>query len=156
MPLKQEMDFLQGYLEIERTRFHDRLTIRVDIEPAAWDAQVPTSLLQPLVENAIRHGISPHARPGRVEICAARAGDDLLLDVRDNGGGLAENGHGTAGGGVGIAQHTRPARAALWRGASLRASATRRKAARAVTRGAAVPHRVTIDARPCKRPDRRR
>lgn len=99
--LKQEMDFLQGYLEIERTRFHDRLMVRVEIEPAAWDAQVPTFLLQPLVENAIRHGISPHARRGLVEISARREGETLLLEVRDNGGGLT----GSAGqtNGVGIA-----------------------------------------------------
>jgi LytS/YehU family sensor histidine kinase len=99
--LKQEMDFLQGYLDIERTRFHDRLAVRVEIEPAAWDAQVPTFLLQPLVENAIRHGISPHARRGLVEITARRDGDTLLLQVRDNGGGWIGNG-GEAGG-MGIA-----------------------------------------------------
>jgi len=100
VPLKREMDFLEGYLEIERTRFHDRLDVRVAIEPGAWDARVPTFLLQPLVENAIRHGISPHARPGRVEISARRDGDDLALEVRDNGGGL--NGSGASPRGVGI------------------------------------------------------
>ncbi len=99
--LKKEMDFLQGYLEIERTRFHDRLAVRVEIEPAAWDAQVPTFLLQPLVENAIRHGISPHARRGLVEISAHRQGETLVLEVRDNGGGL--NGSEGHAGGVGIA-----------------------------------------------------
>ena len=99
-PLKREMDFLEGYLDIERVRFHDRLEIRVAIEPAAWDAQVPTFLLQPLVENAIRHGTSPHARPGRIEISARREGDTLALEVRDNGGGL--NGNGSSPRGVGI------------------------------------------------------
>jgi len=97
--LKAEMDFLQGYLDIERTRFQDRLSVDVRIEPAAWDALVPTFLLQPLVENSIRHGISPHARPGLVEICARRDGDSLRLEVRDNGGGVAANGSE----GVGIA-----------------------------------------------------
>jgi len=100
-PLKQEMDFLQGYLEIERTRFHDRLAVRVQVEPSVWDAQVPTFLLQPLVENAIRHGISPHARAGLVEISARREGEELLLEVRDNGAGLAGNGKEPTGG-VGI------------------------------------------------------
>src|SRR5262249_29986668 len=100
--LKSEMDFLQGYLDIERTRFHDRLAVDVAIEPAAWDALVPTFLLQPLVENAIRHGILPHARPGLVEIRARREGDRLHLEVRDNGGGLAGNGSGPNGG-MGIA-----------------------------------------------------
>ena len=98
--LKQELDFLQGYLDIERTRFHDRLAVRLEIEPAAWDAQVPTFLLQPLVENAIRHGISPHARPGLVRISARREGDTLLLEVRDNGGGLTENGREARGMGI--------------------------------------------------------
>jgi len=100
-PLKQEMDFLQGYLDIERTRFHDRLAVRVEVEPGAWDAQVPTFLLQPLVENAIRHGISPHARKGVVEISARRQEDMLLLEVRDNGNGVAPGGQ--AGGGMGLA-----------------------------------------------------
>lgn len=102
VPLKQEMDFLQGYLEIERMRFHDRLTIRVDVEPSAWDAQVPNLLLQPLVENAIRHGISPHARHGLVEISARREGETLCLEVRDNGGGLVEDGSEPSARGVGI------------------------------------------------------
>jgi len=101
--LKQEMDFLQGYLEIERTRYQDRLNVQVDIEPAAWDAQVPTFLLQPLVENSIRHGISPHAREGRVEIRARREGESLFLEVRDNGDGWAENRPEPPPGGVGIA-----------------------------------------------------
>jgi len=92
VPLKQELDFLEGYLDIERTRFNDRLTIRVNVEPAALDAQVPNLLLQPLVENAIRHGIFPHARQGVVEISAHRVGDSLCVEVRDNGGGLLEGG----------------------------------------------------------------
>jgi len=96
------MDFLQGYLDIERTRFHDRLTVRVEVEPAAWDARVPTFLLQPLVENAIRHGTSPHARMGLVEISARRQEDMLLLEVRDNGNGVAEPG-GQPRGGMGLA-----------------------------------------------------
>jgi two-component system LytT family sensor kinase len=102
VPLKQELDFLQGYLDIERTRFHDRLTIRVNVELSALDAQVPNLLLQPLVENAIRHGISPHARPGLVEISARREGETLCVEVRDNGGGLAEAGPEPSARGVGI------------------------------------------------------
>jgi signal transduction histidine kinase len=101
--LKKEMDFLQGYLEIERTRYQDRLTVQVEIEPAAWDAQVPTFLLQPLVENSIRHGISPHARQGRVEIRARREGESLVLTVRDNGDGWAESAPEPPTGGLGIA-----------------------------------------------------
>jgi len=102
VPLKQELDFLQGYLDIERTRFHDRLTIRVDVDPSVLDAQVPNLLLQPLVENAIRHGISPHARDGVVEISARREGGTLCVEVRDNGGGLVEGGPEPSTRGVGI------------------------------------------------------
>ena len=64
VPLKEELDVLQKYLEIEQTRFGNRLSVEMHIEPETLDAQVPNLLLQPLVENAIRHGIAPHARPG--------------------------------------------------------------------------------------------
>jgi len=92
VPLRQEMEFVQSYLDIARTRFQDRLTVRVEVEPAALDARVPSFLLQPLVENALRHGIAPHARKGVVEISARRLEDSLCLDVRDNGDGVAKEG----------------------------------------------------------------
>ena len=85
--LKDELDFLQKYLEIERTRFGDRLQVHIDIDPDTLDAAVPNLLLQPLVENAIRHGIAPKIGGGRVDISARREGDDLCLVVRDNGVG---------------------------------------------------------------------
>src|SRR4026207_229168 len=59
------------------------------IEPETLDALVPNLVLQPLLENAVRHGIEPHARPGRIEVTARREDDLLRLEVRDNGGGLA-------------------------------------------------------------------
>lgn len=86
--LRQELDFLQSYLEIEQTRFGDRLTLRMDIAPDTLDARVPNLILQPLVENAIRHGLEPHARPGQIELSARRENGRLRLQVRDNGGGL--------------------------------------------------------------------
>ena len=64
VPLKDELDVLQKYLEIEKTRFGNRLRVTINIQPETLDAQVPNLLLQPLVENAIRHGIAPNARPG--------------------------------------------------------------------------------------------
>lgn len=89
VPLKEELDFVEKYLDIERTRYGDRLHVRFDVEPEALDAPVPSLLLQPLVENAVRHGIAPKVGGGRVEIIAARDGDEALrLVVRDNGFGL--------------------------------------------------------------------
>ena len=73
VPLKDELDVLQKYLEIEQTRFGNRLRVDMHIEPETLDAQVPNLLLQPLVENAIRHGIAPNARPGWIAIHARRA-----------------------------------------------------------------------------------
>jgi signal transduction histidine kinase len=88
--LKEELEFLEKYLEIERTRFGDRLSVQLDIEPETLDAQVPNLLLQPLVENAIRHGIAPTVGGGRLEIVSRRKGGRLWLVIRDNGQGLSE------------------------------------------------------------------
>jgi signal transduction histidine kinase len=89
--LKAELDFLGKYLQIEQTRFADRLTIRFDVEPEALDARVPSLLLQPLVENAIKHGVAKKTGPGHIDISARRDGDKLLLEVRDDGVGLSED-----------------------------------------------------------------
>lgn len=89
IPLKEELEFLEKYLEIERTRFGERLTIQMEIEPEALDVCVPNLILQPLVENAIRHGIAPRVGGGRLQIVARRTGDRLWLMVRDNGSGLS-------------------------------------------------------------------
>jgi two-component system LytT family sensor kinase len=86
--LKEELEFLESYLEIEQTRFHDRLTVRMEVDPATLDARVPHLILQPLVENAIRHGIAPRAAAGLVEIRAMRRNGMVQLEVRDNGAGL--------------------------------------------------------------------
>ena len=86
--LREELDFLSRYAQIEQTRFGDRLKIEMNIATETLDALVPNLVLQPLLENAIRHGIEPHARPGRIEVTARRDGDSLKLEVRDNGGGL--------------------------------------------------------------------
>ncbi|MEW6305399.1 MAG: histidine kinase [Verrucomicrobiota bacterium] len=86
--LKREMAFLQDYLEIEKTRFGERLAVKLDIPVETEAAVVPNLILQPLVENAIRHGIAPHARAGVVEIRAARSNGTLVLEVLDNGAGI--------------------------------------------------------------------
>ncbi len=87
--LKEELDFLSKYLEIEQTRFRDRLTVVFDVQADVLDAMLPNLILQPLVENSIKHGIGLRPTPGRIEICARRAGSVLELEVRDNGVGLS-------------------------------------------------------------------
>jgi signal transduction histidine kinase len=86
--LAHELDFLRKYVAIEQARFQDRLTVTFEIDPDTEDCPVPNFLLQPLVENAIRHGIGPRAGPGRVWVTAARRGDVLRLEVRDDGVGV--------------------------------------------------------------------
>ncbi len=83
--LKQELEFLDKYLEIEKIRFADRLTVRKAICPDTLEALVPHLILQPLVENAIRHGIATQSGPGLIEIRAIRENGSLYLQVRDNG-----------------------------------------------------------------------
>jgi LytS/YehU family sensor histidine kinase len=92
VPLTQELDFLKRYLEIEQTRFRDRLKVEMEIAPETLRARVPNLVLQPLVENAIRHGIEPHARPGKIILRAQRHDGHLELQVQDNGDGLPSNG----------------------------------------------------------------
>jgi two-component system LytT family sensor kinase len=88
VPLQQELDVLKKYLEIEQTRFESRLSVAMHIEFETLDALVPNLLLQPLVENAIRHGVAPHSRQGWIAIHAAREGTRLKLEIRDSGNGL--------------------------------------------------------------------
>jgi two-component system LytT family sensor kinase len=87
--LKEELDFLSKYLEIEQTRFRDRLTVVFDVQPDTLDAFVPNLVLQPLVENAIKHGIGPRPTPGKIEIRSRRVGSLLELEIKDNGVGLS-------------------------------------------------------------------
>ena len=89
--LQQEIEFLTCYLEIERVRFQDRLTTSVNIDPEALDSQVPNLILQPIVENAIRHGIAPRSTPGQITIHAKQENGLLRIEVRDNGPGLQVN-----------------------------------------------------------------
>lgn len=86
--LKQEIDFLERYLEIEKIRFADRLHVRMNIAPETLEARVPNLILQPLVENAIRHGVALHATSGVIEIGAERHDGRLRLQVKDDGPGL--------------------------------------------------------------------
>ena len=99
--LEKELEFIERYLEIEQTRFRDRLRVEYFIDDDCLDACVPNMLLQPLVENAVRHGVAPHSRPGVIEISARREAGLLRLSVRDNGDGLSKEKPTRAG--VGLA-----------------------------------------------------
>lgn len=88
VPLREELGFLESYLEIERARFAGRLSYEVRVPDELMEARVPNLILQPLVENALRHGLAARARPGRIEIRAERHGEDLKLSVRDDGRGF--------------------------------------------------------------------
>lgn len=85
--LQQEMEFLDRYLEIERIRFQDRLTTFVQVDPEVLDVRVPNLILQPIVENAMRHAIANRNR-GRIEIIAGANNGMLRIQVKDNGPGL--------------------------------------------------------------------
>ncbi len=102
--LREELAFLQPYLEIEQARLEDRLTVVMEIAPETLDARVPHLVLQPLVENAIRHGIAPRIEPGRVEISATGGADDrfLHLEVRDDGLGVDRDNQARTRKGVGL------------------------------------------------------
>lgn len=86
--LRQELAVLERYVDIERVRFPDRLEVRVDAAPETHDALVPALLLQPLVENAIRHGIAQTVGAGRVHVRAECRGGQLWMEVRDTGPGF--------------------------------------------------------------------
>lgn len=103
VPLREELEFLELYLDIQQMRFPDRLKVQMKIAPEALDAQVPNLVLQPLVENAIRHGIALRASSGTVGVSARR--DDGLLEMKvyDDGPGLKPLWHIEESGGIGLA-----------------------------------------------------
>jgi sensor histidine kinase YesM len=107
--LGRELELARSFLTILKMRMGDRLDFSIRIEPALAEAQVPPMVLPTLVENAIKHGLSPLPEGGRIDIAARREGDSLLIDVRDNGAGFSASG----GSGVGLA-NTRSRLAALF------------------------------------------
>jgi len=101
--LKREMEFLDGYLAIQQIRFRDRFKVRMSIDPKSLDALVPNMILQPLVENAVQHGLASRAGAGQLEVWSAVQDGIVRLEVRDDGPGPGEDmGEGTSGG-VGLA-----------------------------------------------------
>ena len=90
--LRDEIAFTRGYLRIEQVRFGDRLRVAWDVEPDALRVRVPGLILQPLVENAVGHGLAPRARGGRIDVSTALDGGVLRIDVVDDGVGLSGRG----------------------------------------------------------------
>jgi signal transduction histidine kinase len=100
IPLAQELEVLESYLAIEQVRFADRLRVDINLDPSTLDGLVPCFLLQPIVENAIRHGIAQCEESGWIETSAQRVGTRMRLQVRDNGPGM--NGRSATGFGLGL------------------------------------------------------
>ncbi len=143
VPLKAELEFLSKYLEIEQIRFADRLTVRFDLQPEALGARVPALILQPLVENAIKHGIAKRPGAGQIRITARRQGNKLWMEVRDDGVGLSEEGWRALGKGIGVS--TTRARLLHLFGADFRFEFHRHNPGLAVV--VAFPWRDDVDAR---------
>ena len=95
--LAEEIDYVRRYLEIERVRFGDRLRVEIDVAAGAWEAAVPAFVLQPLIENAVRHAIAPRESGGSITVEAARAGDVVRISIVDDGPGLGNGSNGTGG-----------------------------------------------------------
>ncbi len=102
VPLRGELDFVTRYLALEKLRFQERLVIEIDSPVELEDALVPTLILQPLVENAIRHGVGARDGQGKVSIRASRSGDLLRLEVTDNGPGLSAGSPLDTASGIGL------------------------------------------------------
>jgi signal transduction histidine kinase len=100
IPFEQELEFLDCYLGIERIRFQDRLTVDVQVDPQTLTVPVPNLILQPIVENAVQHGIARQSDLGLITIRAWREHDWLLIEVEDNGPGLGKNQNGNSGIGI--------------------------------------------------------
>ena len=101
VPLGQEWEFVQSYLELEQLRLGDRLRLECELEPAALDINVPPFLLQPLVENAVRHGIAARPDGGTIRVQAQRRNGTLALQIADDGAAV-NDARATAGTGLGL------------------------------------------------------
>jgi LytS/YehU family sensor histidine kinase len=97
VPLQRELDYLELYLSIEKVRFQDRLRVDISVSPAVLNAAFPHMGLQPIVENAIRHGLGRSSAAGRIQISASRVDDRLEVKVQDDGPGPPANSPATWG-----------------------------------------------------------
>jgi signal transduction histidine kinase len=99
--LREELEILRDYLRIEETRFGDRLAVTIDAPAELLTSTVPSFILQPIVENAVRHGVAPRTSPGHITVRARRAGSSITIEVEDDGPGFATG--DTRDGGIGLA-----------------------------------------------------
>jgi two-component system, LytTR family, sensor kinase len=113
VPLERELQMLERYLLIQQLRFQDRLRVAIDVSPDAGEALVPNLLLQPLVENAIKHGLAPRSRGGRLDVRAERRNGSLVLRVADDGVGCDLGAAGAPPPGIGL-ENTRARLAHLY------------------------------------------
>ena len=100
--LGEEVEFLRSYLEIEETRFRERLSVSIDVASDIMDARVPHLILQPLVENSLRHGVEKRSASTRIEVRAVRGNGNLVLTVSDEGPGLPDGFDPDKSGGMGL------------------------------------------------------
>jgi sensor histidine kinase YesM len=101
--LEREVEFLKCYLEIEQIRFQDRLKVEINLAPETLDAKVPNLILQPLVENAVKHGISKKITAEKISIKASQIGENLQLKIENDGQKILINGNGLSEKGIGLA-----------------------------------------------------
>lgn len=102
IPLRDELDFVQQYLEIQRVRFGDRLDVSLDVAPETLDVTVPTFILQPVIENAVRYGLTSEEMRCHVRVTAEFADRALLIEIHDSGPGLGDDTHEPIREGIGI------------------------------------------------------
>jgi two-component system, LytTR family, sensor kinase len=103
IPLSEELEIVKAYLDIERLRLGPRLETRIEIDPAALAVPIPILSIQPLVENAVKHGLSAKAGPGLLELTAMASGGQVFISVRDTGPGMSAEANGAKKNGVGLA-----------------------------------------------------
>jgi LytS/YehU family sensor histidine kinase len=101
--LADEVDYVRQYLEIERVRFGERLRTEFDLAPDVWEAAVPAFVLQPLIENAVRHAIAPRESGGAITLEARRSGEMLHVSIVDDGPGVRDEPHGNGTRRIGLA-----------------------------------------------------
>jgi two-component system LytT family sensor kinase len=102
MPLERELEFITCYIDLQKVRFDNRISLITEVPPDAMSALVPSLILQPLVENAVRHGLSSGSAAGHIEIRAQRDRDTLKVTVKDDGPGLPADWRPEHGYGVGL------------------------------------------------------